>query len=220
MRDIDRFFEVNGILGKEKGAVSLFVGRESDEAVLYFFGPGGAEFGQQEFKFDILFFEKCYEDSKFKRQTAKEDYLSFEQRFFDMKYEKANQYVRWIFRFFSISPSIIEKARCLSGRKKFKLSFKVGEVNKEIFGKCKPRGGRGGRGKSRLGEELQASYEVSEELKNFVKKSAVTFDLHFFDAFLQVYKEQFCACPYLSSKQIDTIFAFFVKKVDELQKMC
>ena len=201
---------------------SIFVSSDSGDCELRYQGPEG--FGSQSFVFDIRFFERCFEGSKFKRFVPKDDYQSFEVQFFNLRYEKCSDYVRNIFKFFSISPSIIEKARSLRGNRRVRLLPKRSVILKSELGISKKRGpGRKGGSVGTTLPEPEVGSDWARHLDIFVRKAASTYDLSCFRGYLEVYKRFLVVSgrkAYLSQKQQDNLFNSFVKKVDFLQNQC
>jgi hypothetical protein len=201
---------------------SLFVSSDSGDCELRYQGPEG--FGSQSFVFDIRFFERCFEGAKFKRFVPKDDYQSFEVQFFNLRYERCSDYVRNVFKFFGISPSIIEKARSLSGNKRLRLRPKSSVILKSELGISKKRGpGRKNGSTSSVLPEPEVGSDWARHLDIFVRKAASTYDLSCFRGYLEVYKRFLVVSgrkAYLSQKQQDNLFNSFVKKVDFLQNQC
>lgn len=201
---------------------SLFVSSDSGDCELRYQGPEG--FGSQSFVFDIRFFERCFENAKFKRFVSKSEYQDFETLFFNLRYERCSEWCKSIFRYFSISPSIIEKARELKGNRRLRLQPKRSVILKSELGISKKRGP--GRKNGSVGVALpepEVGSDWARHLDIFVRKAASTYDLSCFRGYLEVYKRFLTAFgrnPYLSRKQEDNLFNSFVKKVDFLQNQC
>lgn len=201
---------------------SLFVSSDSGDCELRYQGPEG--FGVQSFVFNIRFFERCFENAKFKRFVSKSEYQDFETLFFNLKYERCSDYVRNVFKFFSISPSIIEKARNLRGNRRVRLLPKSSIILKSELGISKKRGpGRKGGSVGTTLPEPEVGSDWARHLDIFVRKAASTYDLSCFRGYLEVYKRFLLSLGKdvrLSSKKVDKLFNSFVKKVDSLQKEC
>lgn len=201
---------------------SLFVSSDSGDCELRYQGPEG--FGSQSFVFDIRFFERCFEGAKFKRFVSKSEYQDFDVQFFNLRYERCSDWCRNIFKFFSISPSIIEKARWLKGNRRLRLQPKRSVILKSELGISKKRGPGRGRGKlASVLPEPEPNSDWARHLDIFVRKAARTYDLSCFRGYLEVYKRFLVVSgrkAYLSQKQQDNLFNSFVKKVDFLQNQC
>lgn len=201
---------------------SLFVSSDSSDCELRYQGPDG--FGSQSFVFDIRFFERCFEDAKFKRFVSKSEYQPFDVLFFNLRYEKASDWVKNVFRFFSISPSIIERARELNGNKRLRLRPKSSVILKSELGISKKRGpGRKNGSTASVLPEPEAGSDWARHLEIFVRKAASTYDLSCFRGYLEVYKRFLLSSGKnvrFSSKKVDKLFNSFVKKVDFIQNQC
>lgn len=206
--------------------------------------PNNNEFGQQHFPFDELIFLNAFEDKKYQNFQSKQFYKSFDAIFFGENYKNANDYVKFIFKYFSVNPTNVQKALSKSysnkktKHKKIIVNPKPQKILKEIFGVdnyssgLNPRNSKGkqnSQGEPLSPASLNAISNLEAQLHSIAKKAASDFDLnkYFFDFQSVCKKILFIQNPkkynsnflkHLPPKEIYNISKKFAEMVDNIQK--
>ena len=184
---------------------------------------GPEDFGIQTFSFDPDVFSFCYNEAKYKHDKSKFDYIPFEDSFFKNFYPKANDAVKFIFGFFSITPTVIEKAKHLNYKKHrfvplqvkrsklfsyLNLQVKISSLNEQNSSR-------------KISVDIQEVDRLNQNMSLAVEKAATTFDFSFFDIYLDNYielRKLFGKSPYINPKALNKLKLSFSKMVDNFQK--
>lgn len=173
----------------------------------------GDNFCQQHFAFDGFIFQKAW------ALSHGDSSLSFDVLFFDMNYSSANSFVKDIFSFFSITPSLLHKVAHMrkSLKRKVKLSPKFAKIKKELgfinHRSPKPI--------SLSPFDIEEINRCSHNMKLAVSLAAKSFDLSFFPLWKDAYIDLLKANGHLNRSRFyeKKLFKIFSSLVDKHQKM-
>ena len=197
-----------------QNSVSISFSKKSQLITLYYQGPNNC--GEQSFRFDPHVFISCFNKAKFKRFTPKDEYLSFDELFFDSHYPKANSLVRNIFASYSINPTSVKKA--IHQNKKLHRRLVVTPKPSANAPK-KPRTARFTPSVDKIIDQVEIE-RCRRNMDLAVSKAASSFDLSFFDSYLDSYVELRKASslsPYLSKRAKLRLLDSFSKLVSDTQ---
>ena len=180
----------------------------------------GENFCQQHFAFDGFIFEKAW------GLSHGDSSLTFDVLFFDMNYSNANSFVKDIFAFFSITPSLLHKVAHMRKnlKRKVKLIPKFAKIKKELgFINHRKRGYSDSVGdvSSLSSFDIEEINRCSHNMRLAVSLAAKSFDLSFFPMWKEAYIDLLKANGHLNSSRFyeKKLFKIFSSLVDKHQKM-
>ena len=202
----------SGILIDSSLCPSLSFDKKSGLFILYYYNDNKSLYGLQSFSFDGNIFLKSWNFSK------QSDSQSFDFFFFSLNYPSANSFVRNIFSFFSITPTIIFKVSHMNKKlkRKFKLSPKTAKIKSEL-GFINHRSPKS---ISLSPFDIEEINRCSHNMKLAVSLAASNFDLSFFPMWKDAYLDLLRANGNLNSSRFyeKSLFKIFKRLVDKVQK--
>ena len=202
----------SGILIDSSLCPSLSFDKKSGLFILYYYNDNKSLYGLQSFSFDGNVFLKSWDFAK------QSDSQSFDFFFFSLNYPSANSFVRNIFSFFSITPTIIFKVSHMNKKlkRKFKLSPKTAKIKSEL-GFINHRSPKS---ISLSPFDIEEINRCSHNMKLAVSLAAKSFDLSFFPMWKDAYLDLLRAHGNLNSSRLyeKSLFKIFKRLVDKVQK--
>lgn len=218
------------LLSQPQRSPKLSFNKKNQNLVLYY--PGGFDFGQQQFVFEIDDFLDAFQNAKFKKYISKFQYLDFDKIFFDKYYPNANQRVKLIFKYFSITPSLVNKVvhQNKKNNRKARIGFKTAEILRGL-NLYEKKGNGGNRGKrERLkginDVEIRSNIANADDIEQkqqknnmdiAVRNAAKFFDFNFFEQYKIAYLS-LNSLKFLPHRKELALFDYFKKQVLILQK--